>query len=113
MRETREVWRERVARWGASGLTAREFAGRHGFRPGTLSWWKWQLGRRPRPADGGAGPRRRAQVESLAPSMIELRASPVVDDRFEIQVGDRRVRVPPTFDSEALRQLLAALEADR
>jgi len=45
--------------------------------------------------------------------MIELRASPVVDDRFEIQVGDRRVRVPPTFDSEALRQLLAALEADR
>jgi hypothetical protein len=45
--------------------------------------------------------------------MIELRASSVTDDRFEIQVGDRRVRVPPTFDSEALRRLLAALEGDR
>jgi hypothetical protein len=57
-------------------------------------------------------PRRRAAVEASAASMIELHASSVSDDRFEIQVGDRRVRVPSTFDSEALRRLLAALEGD-
>src|SRR5258708_32543936 len=41
-----EVWRERVERWKASGLQAREFAAAENLSPRSLSWWQWQLQRR-------------------------------------------------------------------
>jgi hypothetical protein len=31
----------------------------------------------------------------------------VADDRFEIELGSRRVRVPASFDADALRRVLA------
>lgn len=37
------LWRERVADWKASGLTADEFASRHGLVAGTLRWWARRL----------------------------------------------------------------------
>lgn len=30
--------------WRRSGLPAGEFAARHGVKPQTLTWWRWQLG---------------------------------------------------------------------
>jgi transposase len=42
--------------------------------------------------------------------MNEVHARPVAHDRFEIELGGRRVRVPPSFDAEALPRMLAALE---
>jgi hypothetical protein len=101
MSETREVWQRRVARWRASGLTAREFSRRHGLRPATLSWWKWRL------AQDGEAP------AAITPAVIELRAAAVTDNRFEIVLGDRSVRVPPSFDADALGRLLAALGETR
>jgi hypothetical protein len=100
MRESREQWRERVAQWRTSGLTAREFAARNKINAHTLRHWAWQLGRET------------GDVTSLArvPALIEVHARPAADDRFEIELGDRRVRVPPSFDADALRRLLAALE---
>jgi hypothetical protein len=44
------------------------------------------------------------------PTMIEVRAHSVGDDRFEIELGGRRVRVPPSFDADALRRLITLLE---
>lgn len=41
---TRSVWEKRVKRWKRSGLSAAEFADRHGYRPGQLYWWSWKLG---------------------------------------------------------------------
>src|SRR5260370_41471726 len=41
-----EVWRERVERWKASGLQAKEFAAAENLSPRSLSWWQWQLQRR-------------------------------------------------------------------
>ena len=38
-RRSEEQWREIVARWRASGESAREFAAREGVVAGTLSWW--------------------------------------------------------------------------
>jgi hypothetical protein len=100
MRESREQWEERVAQWRASGLTAREFAARNRLKVHTLRHWAWKLRRE---ADG---------VTSLArvPALIELHARAATDDRFEVELGGRRVRVPPSFDPDALRRLLAVLE---
>ena len=101
MRESREQWQERVAQWRSSGLTAREFAARNRVKVHTLRHWAWKLGREV------------GDVPSLArvPELIEIHARPAADDRFEIELGGRRVRVPPSFDADALRRLLAALEA--
>jgi hypothetical protein len=100
MRESREQWRERVAQWRASGLTASEFASRNKLKVHTLRHWGWKLGRET------------GDVTSLArvPALIEVHARAATDDRFEIELGGRRVRVPPSFDADALRRLLAALE---
>ncbi|MGO9835682.1 MAG: hypothetical protein ACLP1X_15865, partial [Polyangiaceae bacterium] len=65
-------------------------------------------GLRPTRVAGGGAARK-----DVGRRWVTLHASSMSDDRFEIQVGDRRVRVPSTFDSEALRRLLAALEGDR
>ena len=100
MTATREKWRERVAQWRSSGQTAREFAARRGVNASTLSHWAWRLRQEPR---GGAALAR-------VPTMIEVHARPVADDRFEIELGGRRVRVPPSFDVDSLRRLLSALE---
>jgi hypothetical protein len=100
MRESREQWQERVAQWRSSGLTAREFATRNRVKVHTLRHWAWKLGRET------------GDVTSLGrvPALIEVHARPAADDRFEIELGGRRVRVPPSFDADALRRLLAVLE---
>ena len=38
-----ETWGAVLDRYAASGLTAREFADKHGYNRSTLSWWKWRL----------------------------------------------------------------------
>jgi hypothetical protein len=101
MRGTRDAWRERVAQWRSSGLTAREFAARRAINASTLAHWAWRL-RRESPGDAAA--------EASVPPMIEVLARPVTDERFEIELGGRCVRVPPSFDAAALRRLIAVLE---
>ena len=46
------TWKSRVARWRASGLTAREFAAGKDYSPKTLTWWASRLKRAPQ---GGSG----------------------------------------------------------
>ena len=42
--------------------------------------------------------------------LVELRSSVESDDRFELELGPgRRLRIPGTFDAEALERLLAVL----
>lgn len=100
-----------MSRWQASGLTASEFASRHGLRATTLAWWKWRLGQ------AGSEPRRnpprRGREAKDALPVIELRPAAIADERFEIAVGSARVRVPRSFDAEALSRLLAVLEGPR
>jgi len=106
MSETRELWSGLVAQWRSSGQTAREFAARHGVNPSTLSGWAWRFGRE----KDGSSRGRSCPEDRPVPRMIELRGYPVDDERFELVIGGRRVRVPPSFDEDALRRLLAVLE---
>lgn len=101
------MWRGLVARWRSSGQTAREFASRQGVNASTLSFWAWRLKRE------GNGVREPDKRMVHVPTMIEVRARAAADDRFEIEVGGRRVHVPPSFDEEALLRLLDVLEGAR
>lgn len=95
-RATREQWAKRVESWKRSGLTAAQFASRHGLSPRSLSWWKWRLSTSAR----------------AAPPVVEVVAlTRQSGDPFELVLGERvRVRVPAGFDAEDLRRLLEAVE---
>ncbi len=110
MSDAREAWSRLVSQWRSSGETAREFASRHGVNASTLSGWAWRLGRE-RAADTG----RQAEPQLPVSKMIELRGIPVQihEECFELEVGGRRVRVPPSFDEDALRRLIDVLEDAR
>jgi hypothetical protein len=96
---TRSKWTDRVRRWRASSLTAREFGARHGLDPRTLRWWAWKL-RRSRPA---------------RPAFVEVRVPPAMPamEPGAVEVllrGGARLRVGAGFDPAHLRAVVAALE---
>ena len=94
---TRSEWATRVRRWRASGLTAREFAGREGYNPRTLSWWACAL-----KAEAPARPKfiDVTQLVTASPTTLEI----VVRETVVI-------RARPGFDAALLRDVVAALEA--
>jgi transposase-like protein len=102
MRASRETWRRRVERWAQSGQTAAEFAAAGGFHAETLRHWKYKL-------------RREREGKTSTPTLplvevITSAATTTADARFEIELARGcRLRVPATFDGEALRRLLAIL----
>jgi len=109
-RANRDEWQKRVERWSDSGLSAKQFAAETGINAGTLQWWKCRLREQ-----AGEQPRvtRRRVSRSIVSSLVEVRpVTAVVDDRFEIELNNgRRLRVPRTFEPDAVKVLVAALEA--
>lgn len=106
MRRKRQAWPELLARWEASGESAAEFARRIGTGAATLYRWRRELKRT------AAG---RDPAPALA-KLVEVRPAVAAwaDERFEVRLaGDRSVRVPQSFDAEALGRLLRVLEAAR
>ncbi len=110
MSDAREVWSRLVSQWRSSGETGREFAAKHGVNAVDLGAFRVGV------AIGAASERRirGAQAEPQLPvsKMIELRGIPVQmhEECFDLEVGGRRVRVPPSFDEDALRRLIGVLE---
>ena len=117
----RAEWEKRVQRWQDSGLTSKEFAAKLGISAATLAYWKWRLKRERREAAGdgrqtkAAMPRPRRKRVTAAPerdnsSLVVVQAAPA-DTRIEIELADgRRLRVPSSFDADALRRIVATLE---
>jgi transposase len=102
---TRADWARRVARWEKSGLTRSEFAAREGVKATTLGWWRSAL--------------RRAAAEPItalvpqAMSFVEVASVGVeaTHERIEVELRNGRVvRVPASFDEDALRRVLAVAE---
>lgn len=116
-RHGRRFWTELVAKFEDAGAVEKheEFAARHGIRCDTFRRWLYLLraekrGRRWRPR----GRRGTADAPPIAMPLVEVAATQMVDDRFEIDLGDgRRLRVPATFEVEALRRLLAIFDTGR
>jgi transposase-like protein len=109
-RANRDEWQKRVERWSDSGLSAEQFAAETGINAGTLQFWKYKL-RKQR----GESPRRsRRNVPApIVSSLIEVGpVSVAADSRFEIELNNgRRLRLPATFDPDAVKALVAVLEA--
>jgi transposase-like protein len=101
MRRSREEWRRLVARWVRSGQTAGTFAAEVGVNANTLQFWKYALARETR-----------AEAPAAVNAIVELRSAVVPSDqRFDLELSTgRRLRIPPSFDADALKRLLAVLE---
>lgn len=106
-------------------MTAREFAQENGFNANTLIHWKWKLKKELRASGVGAATANHGQPElsehigeehpeRSALQFVEvLRASPssLGDDRIEVVLAiGVTLRVPSTFDEDALRRVLAVVE---
>jgi hypothetical protein len=100
--ELERLWRDRLARWRASGLSARVFCAAERLPESSFYFWRTQLQRRdaarPRPA---------------APPFVPLRvvdpppAPPAVP--LELVTAAGTLRIPPGCDPALLRAVLAVL----
>ncbi len=114
VRRGREFWTRLVEEFerGGGGEGHQEFADRHGVECDTFRRWLYLLraekrGRRWRTALVT----RRRPTPPVALSLIEVASGPAADRRFEIDLSrGRRLRVPASFDGEALRRLLAIVD---
>ena len=104
-RRSEEQWREIVARWRASGESAREFAAREGLVAGTLSWWGNRL-----KADA---PRRAREAESqaFAPLRVTSSSSSSGGGRIEVVTPSGLVvRVTGVVSEVELAAVLRAVQ---
>jgi hypothetical protein len=102
-RSSRAEWEKRVERWKDSGLSAEQFAAEIGVNAGTLRQWKYSF-----VAKGRA-------VRAAGSNFVEVKPAAAVEGSsstapFELEVGRRRLRIPPQFDADALCRLIAVLE---
>jgi hypothetical protein len=115
-RTSRKIWSGRVRRWKASGLTAKQFAGRLRFSVGALHYWSWRLRREERARGAASTPMIPPVVEIVGAAGVVGHGTQTVSvgpdaEPFEVLIGDRvRIRVPVHFDEAALVRLVDALE---
>jgi transposase-like protein len=93
-------WRGLVAAWRSSEVSQAEFCRRHAVNPNTFAWWKKKF--------------RRGRTPSFVPvRLVAPRAAPS-GEAFEVELRTgERIRVGATFNPDALRRLLAVLDAPR
>jgi hypothetical protein len=106
-----EAWRERVERWKASGLGAKEFAAAEDLSPYSLSWWKWRLQRQTEaPAAKKASRKPRAKRASLSFVPVVVREATTAPMDL-ILPGGIKIQVPAGFDEGSLLRLIRTLES--
>jgi transposase len=111
----RGIWVERVARWRESGQTAADFARAHGLNVDRLRHWGWRLDNErdaatPTPDSAAKTAVVVPFVEVERPPTTVTLAEPISADSIEILTpSGLRVCVPPKFDDDALRRVLAVV----
>lgn len=102
-RRSRAEW-EQVIREVESGGSIAEVARRHGVRPRTLTWWRWQLRR-------GKVARSATKAVQMVPVRVREVVRPAADDVVEVLVCGAVVRVRVGQDPRYIAELAAALAA--
>jgi len=97
--KSRTTWAKHVSAWKADGLSAREYAARHGMPMSTLKWWSWKL-KRERPGF--------VRVVTRPAAARDSRAN-VRKATLTIVVGDARVVVDSEVDTTLLATVLGVL----
>jgi len=107
---SRSEWAKWVRGWTRSGLTAAEYAEQEGIHPGTLTHWKWKLGREAREAaeQGPISDAESATFVEVTPPTTWWAAS----ERIEVVVDDLVIRVPDDFEVSTLRRVLDAIMSE-
>jgi len=117
-RATREEWPQRVDRWLNSNKSARAFAAEIGVNEKTLAHWTWRLRGS---SVHTAAPRQRQGGEKASRPQLTMSGLPFVElprqrdealpTSYEVVLsGGRLLRVPASFQPEALSRLIAAVE---
>lgn len=105
------LWAARVARWKASGLTAKEFAKKKGLNAGSLLVWSSKL----RSASTGRKASKAKEAAPPKPSFVELATAqpgPPWSSRLTLTVSRRyEVQLDGAFDERTLTRLLTVLES--
>jgi len=111
-----KIWRHRVRRWKASGLTAKKFAACRRYSASALHYWSWWLRAEARAKETGSPPAIPPVVEIVGAAGVvghdaQVSNRGAAPEPFEVVIGERvRIRVSMHFDAEALVRLVAALE---
>ena len=102
-RRSRAEW-EQLVREAESCGSIEQVARRHGVRPRTLTWWRWQLRR-------GTVARSATKAVQVVPVRVRAASRPVdvVDDVVEVLVRGAMVRVRIGQDPHSIAELAAAL----
>jgi hypothetical protein len=99
----REVWKERVEAWKASGKSAVEFATGQAFAATTLQRWAYTFRGAKKKTTSGA-----AAGLTILPAV--RRGAAAGGGHVAIEAGGVRVLVEPGFDAKLLREVIFALE---
>jgi hypothetical protein len=106
---SRDEWARLIEAWKASGLTASQFATRHGVKPKALSTWRWRL------KSQSIQPSARSAAKLVQLSVADLVGPGDTDcTRWELTtVCGHRLRVQAPLAGAELAQLLGILVPGR
>ena len=97
-------WAKRVTAWQRSGLSAGDFADKHGYAKKSLQWWAGELRRRERQQGSDAATEvRLARVVRPGEAPV-MEGGPIV-----VRIGRMEVVVHRGFDAGVLAEVLAAI----
>ncbi len=100
-----------VEEWRASGLSGTSFCRSRGLRPARLHYWRGKLGY-PIRCIGDQSQAMTAPPAPTSTGFVQVMAGPTIappNTDVSIFVGGLEIRVPPGFDANHLRSIVAAL----
>jgi len=91
---TKEIeWQKHINAWKESGLSQAKYCRKHGLNVHTLSYWRSRL------------------LKAQAPGeFVELGSAKRIDPFEVLLAGGVVVKIPASFDSDALTRLIALLQ---
>ena len=107
-----QSWRKHLVAWRESGLSQAEYCRRQRLNAVQFSIWKGRLKLRNQTAAGevASGGLAAKPAPLFVPVRVNTATVGVIPFEVLLRTG-RRVQVPTQFDPDALRRLLAVLEA--
>jgi hypothetical protein len=107
-----KVWRRLLRLWKRSGQTGRDFCASHGLSEPSFYSWRREIARRDQEMRTATPPVTRPAARGPLPAFVQVTVdAQAVPATLEVMlVHGRRVRIPPGFDADVLRQLLRVLE---
>lgn len=110
-----EEWKDRIARWKASGSTAPEFAARHGLSSRKLYDWSYRL-RNPE----GAASKSKAKETTSAVHLLRvvpstryaaINGTDIAPNAIRLTMAGASVDIRAGFDEATLRKVLCVVKS--